>query len=113
MAQDASLAEKLFYHNLYLLACCSRPGAVAPGLVGNWIWTDLAPWHGIYMLNYNFQQTFWPAFVCNHAELAQPYFDRVCEIFPRCPEEHGVRLRQGCAGAPFQHDATIPSGATG
>ncbi len=81
-AQDAALAEGLFYRNLYLLACCSRPGAVAPGLLGNWIWSDLAPWHGIYMLNYNFEQEFWPAFICNHAELVQPYFDRFCQTFP-------------------------------
>lgn len=81
-ARDAELAEGLFYRNLYLLACCSRPGAVAPGLLGNWIWADLAPWHGIYMLNYNFEQEFWPAFICNHAELAQPYFDRFCQTFP-------------------------------
>jgi hypothetical protein len=100
-AQDASLAEKLFYHNLYLLACCSRPGAVAPSLVGNWIWADLAPWHGIYMLNYNFQQTFWPAFVCNHAELAQPYFDRFCETFPVALKNTSFAYGKDAPGATF------------
>jgi hypothetical protein len=82
-ANDASLAEQLFYRSLYLLACCSRPGVTAPGIYGNWIFTDYSAWKGLYMLNYNFQQQFWPAFICNHIELAQPYFDRVTETFPR------------------------------
>jgi len=99
--QDASLAEELFYHNLYLLACCARPGAVAPSLVGNWIWMDLAPWHGIYMLNYNFQQTFWPAFICNHAELVQPYFDRFCEIFPIAMKNTQFAYGKDAPGAVF------------
>ncbi len=101
LAADASLSENLFYHNLYLLACCSRPGAVAPSLMGNWIWTDLAPWHGIYMLNYNFQQTFWPAFVCNHVELAQPYFDRVCATFPNALKNTSFAFGKDASGASF------------
>lgn len=101
VAQDASLAEQLFYHNLYLLACCSRPGATAPGLLGNWIWTDLAPWHGIYMLNYNFEQTFWPAFICNHAELAQPYFERVCATFPVALKNTAFAYGPEAPGASF------------
>ncbi len=101
VGQDASLSEKLFYHNLYLLACCSRPGAVAPSLLGNWIWMDLAGWHGIYMLNYNFQQTFWPAFVCNHAELVQPYFDRFCETFPVALKNTTFAYGKDARGAVF------------
>ncbi|MBN1341808.1 MAG: hypothetical protein JXQ73_03970 [Phycisphaerae bacterium] len=101
LAQDASLSERLFYHNLYLLACCSRPGTVAPSLVGNWIWMDLAPWHGIYMLNYNFQQTFWPAFVCNHAELARPYFERFCQTFPVARKNTAFAYGKDARGAVF------------
>lgn len=101
LVQDAVLAERLFYHNLYFLACCSRPGAVATGLMGNWIWTDLAPWHGIYMLNYNFQQTFWPAFVCNHADLVQPYFDRVREVFPNARRNTLFAFGPDALGASF------------
>lgn len=99
--QDACLAEGLFYRNLYLLACCSRPGVVAPGLLGNWIWADLTPWHGIYMLNYNFEQTFWPAFICNHAELAQPYLDRFREIFPIALKNPSFAYGKDAPGAVF------------
>lgn len=99
--KDASLAEELFYRNLYLLACCSRPGAVAPSLMGNWIWMDLSPWHGIYMLNYNFEQTFWPAFICNHAELAHPYFDRFREVFPIALKNTSFAYGKDAPGAAF------------
>jgi len=101
MAKDASLAEELFYRNLYLLACCSRPGVTAPGLLGNWIFTDYSPWKGLYMLNYNFQQQFWPAFICNHSELAQPYFDRVTETLPRALRTTAAAFGSEAPGAFF------------
>jgi hypothetical protein len=101
MAKDASLAEQLFYRNLYLLACCSRAGVTAPGLLGNWIFTDHSPWRGVYMLNYNFQQQFWSAFICNHIELAQPYFDRVTETFPRALNTTAFAFGQEAPGAYF------------
>jgi hypothetical protein len=100
-AKDASLAEQLFYRNLYLLACCSRPGVTAPGLYGNWIFTDYTPWKGLYMLNYNFQQQFWSPFICNHIELAQPYFDRVTETFPRALTTTAFAFGQEAPGAYF------------
>lgn len=113
-AKDASLAEGLFYRNLYLLACCSRPGAVATGLNGNWMWNDLCPWHGIYMLNYNFQQTFWPTFICNHAELAEPYFDRFWETFPLALKNAPFAYGRDAVGAsfnvtdyPIRHDGLL------
>jgi alpha-L-fucosidase 2 len=101
LAQDAALAEELFYRNLYLLACCSRPGATAPGLFGNWVWSDYVAWHGLYMLNYNFQQTFWPAFICNHAELAQSYLDHVSEIIPRMQKNTAFAFGKDARGAYF------------
>ncbi|MBX7256970.1 MAG: hypothetical protein K1Y02_11465 [Candidatus Hydrogenedentes bacterium] len=115
--QDAALAEELFYRNVYLLGCCIRPGAVAPSLNGNWIWMDLAPWHGIYMLDYNFQQTFWPTFICNHADLAQPYFDRICQTFPIALKNTPFAYGKEAAGAtfnpgdyPIRHDGMLYAG---
>ncbi len=117
LAEDAILAEGLYYQNLYLLACCSRPGAVAPSLIGNWIWLDLAPWHGIYMLDYNFQQTFWPTFVCNHAELAEPYFDRFRQTFPLAMKNTPLAYGKDAKGAsfnpgdyPIRHDGLLYAG---
>ncbi|MBI5093386.1 MAG: hypothetical protein HZB26_13220 [Candidatus Hydrogenedentes bacterium] len=100
-AKDAALAEQLFYHNLYLLACCSRPGVTATGLLGNWIFADFSPWKGVYMLNYNFQQEFWPAFICNHAELAQPYFDHITETIPRALVTTPIAFGKDAPGAYF------------
>lgn len=114
IAKDASLAEELFYRNLYLLACCSKPGVTAPGLLGNWIFTDYSPWKGVYMLNYNFQQEFWPAFVCNHIELAQPYFAQVTETLPRALATTPIAFGQDAPGAyfsvtdyPFRRDTPL------
>jgi hypothetical protein len=53
------------------------------------------------MLNYNFQQEFWPAFVCNHVELAQPYFDHVTETLPRALKTTAAAFGPDAPGAFF------------
>jgi alpha-L-fucosidase 2 len=77
------LIERYWYSSLYLLACCSRTGQVAPGLWGNWI-TDPGhvAWHGDYTLNYNYQATFWGAFVSNHIELTDCYDKPLLDWMP-------------------------------
>ena len=71
----------------------------------------MAPWHGNYMLNYNFEQTFWPAFISNHAELAQPYLDRVSETFPMLKGTRRSLLAKD-ASEPPSPPTTIRSGTT-
>ena len=114
LRKQATLAEGLFYRNLYRLACCSRPHATAPGLFGNWIWNDYSVFHGNYTLDYNFEQTFWPAFITNHAELAEPYLDRISEILPRARRNAHAAFGDEVVGAfftfndyPIHHDEAL------
>lgn len=62
-----------WYGSLYVLASCSRPGNVAPGLWGNWITSTHMGWQGDYTLDYNYEAPFWAAFPTNHVSLADPY----------------------------------------
>ncbi|NNM84532.1 MAG: LamG domain-containing protein, partial [Phycisphaerales bacterium] len=67
------LVQDNYYGALYLLACCSRPGAVPPGLWGNLITSPQMGWQGDYTLDYNYEAPFWAAFPTNHVDLAQNY----------------------------------------
>lgn len=71
--------ERFWYGSLYTLACCTRPGCIAPGIYG--FATDDHPrWSGDYHLNYNFEHPFAALCVANHAELLDPY-ERVIQHF--------------------------------
>ena len=55
--------EEIWYQNQYFLACCLKPGTVAPGLFGNWTSGHIGTaWHGDYHMNYNTQQVWWGVF---------------------------------------------------
>ena len=70
--QDKTV-QSWWYGSLYVLASCSEPGNVAPGLWGNWITSTNAGWQGDYTLDYNYQAPFWAAFPTNHVELSDSY----------------------------------------
>jgi len=65
--------QSWWYGSLYVLASCSEPGNVAPGLWGNWITSTHMAWQGDYTLDYNYQAPFWAAYPTNHVGLADPY----------------------------------------
>jgi alpha-L-fucosidase 2 len=67
------LIQNNWYASLYLLACCSKSNCPPPGLWGNFISSTGMYWEGDYTLDYNVQATFWVAYACNHAELADNY----------------------------------------
>ncbi|UVI27354.1 glycosyl hydrolase family 95 catalytic domain-containing protein [Paenibacillus spongiae] len=67
------LLEKFWYGSHYIMACCSRNKAFAPGLFGSWITTDSPAWAGDYHLNYNYQAPWWGVYSSNHIELSEPY----------------------------------------
>ena len=73
--------ERIWYHNQYFLACCLRPGKIAPGLFANWMSGEIGTaWHGDYHLDYNAEQVYWGVFSSNHAEQHLPYLE-FCEHF--------------------------------
>ncbi len=101
--------EALWYRNQYVLACCLKPGKVAPGLFGNWTSDQIGTaWHGDYHMNYNTQQVWWGVFSSNHAEQHEPYTRLVESLMPMA--EWNARVQFGLPGAYFPHSAyPVPS----
>ncbi len=101
--------EALWYQNQYFLACCLKPGKVAPGLFGNWTSGKIGTaWHGDYHMNYNTQQVWWGVFSSNHAEQHEPYVRLVENLMPMA--EWNARVQFGLPGAYFPHTAyPVPS----
>lgn len=101
--------EQIWYRNQYFLACCLKPGKVAPGLFGNWSTGKIGTaWHGDYHMNYNTQQVWWGVFSSNHAEQHEPYTRLVESLMPMA--EWNARVQFGLPGAYFPHTAyPVPS----
>ena len=90
--------RNVFYRSLYFLRCVSKPGVQAAGLFAGLI-NSTPAWHGDYHSNYNSWQTFWPAYVCNQIELAEPFERLVSEYLPR--GRWFARQTYDCGGAHF------------
>ncbi|MFN7937344.1 MAG: hypothetical protein U0R19_28720 [Bryobacteraceae bacterium] len=101
--------EAMWYRNQYFLACCLKPGVVAPGLFGNWTSGNIGTaWHGDYHMNYNTQQVWWGVFSSNHVEQHEPYTRLVESLMPMA--EWNARVQFGMPGAYFPHSAyPVPS----
>lgn len=101
--------EQIWYRNQYFLACCLKPGKIAPGLFGNWSSGRIGTaWHGDYHMNYNTQQVWWGVFSSNHAEQHEPYTRLVENLMPIA--EHSAKVQFGLPGAYFPHSAyPVPS----
>lgn len=66
--------EEAWYLGLYLFGSTSRPGKQAPGLQGVWNQYTRPTWHTDYHGDGNVEIYYWPAYTCNHLELAEPYY---------------------------------------
>ena len=66
------LEELYFQFGRYLLISCSRTESVPANLQGLWTPHLWSPWRGNYTVNINLEENYWPAFVANMAETAQP-----------------------------------------
>ena len=75
------LLEQYWYGSLYVVACCSREGKVAPGLIGNWKTSGRG--RNAIALNYNFEAPYFITYASNHAELTPPYYQTIYEILPK------------------------------
>ncbi|MBI2941930.1 MAG: hypothetical protein HYY04_15990 [Chloroflexi bacterium] len=92
------LTQQWFFSQ-YLLACCWRPGRLAPGLFGPWAWEDCPGWGNDYHWDYNMQQAIWGAFSSNHLEQTVPYDDAALALLPTAQKDaHEV---YGIDGAKF------------
>ena len=70
--QSRYLEELYFQFGRYLLIASSRTDGVPANLQGLWTPHLWSPWRGNYTVNINLEENYWPAFVANMAEMAQP-----------------------------------------
>jgi hypothetical protein len=92
--------QNWWYRQLYYFRCLSKPGAYAIALQGGY--NSKANWHGTWTMNYNAQQTFWPAFSTNHVERTEPFIELVNEFHPRA--RWYARTVFDCEGAVTPHN---------
>lgn len=70
---DNRYLEALYtQYGRYLLISSSRTPGVPANLQGLWSPHLRSPWRGNYTVNINLEENYWPAFVSNLAEMAQP-----------------------------------------
>jgi alpha-L-fucosidase 2 len=69
---DPALAALYFNFGRYLLISSSRPGGLPANLQGIWAQAIQTPWNCDWHLDINVQMNYWPAEMCNLAELAEP-----------------------------------------
>ena len=70
--QTPYLEEQYFQFGRYLLISSSRTKNVPANLQGLWAPQLWSPWRGNYTVNINLEENYWPAFVANMAEMAEP-----------------------------------------
>ena len=70
--QSRYLEELYFQFGRYLLISSSRTDNVPANLQGLWTPHLWSPWRGNYTVNINLEENYWPAFVANMTEMAQP-----------------------------------------
>jgi len=102
---DPALAALYFQYGRYLLIASSRPGTQPANLQGIWN-EDMSPsWGSKYTTNINAEMNYWPAEVCNLAELHQPLFGLIAD----CVEtgRRTARVHYGCRGWVLHHNTDI------
>ena len=74
--KGSSYLETLYFqYGRYLLISCSRTKGVPANLQGLWTPYLWSPWRGNYTMNINLEENYWPVFVANLAEMAEPLDD--------------------------------------
>jgi len=77
---DPELAALYFNFGRYLLISASRPGGLPTNLQGIWAEAIQTPWNGDWHLDINVQMNYWPAEMCNLAELSDPLHSLVLSL---------------------------------
>jgi alpha-L-fucosidase 2 len=74
---DPALELLYFQFGRYLLISSSRPGGPPANLQGIWNALLRPSWRSNYTTNINLQMNYWPAEVCNLAEMQEPLRDHI------------------------------------
>jgi hypothetical protein len=93
--------EKTWYRNLFALACQIKPGAMAPGLVGNIVPWETSSWHGTFTVNMNTQKMFLSSVPTNHPEWIDCYADWLDHMKPSF--RHLAKITFGLKGIHSPH----------
>ncbi|WP_218672292.1 glycoside hydrolase N-terminal domain-containing protein [Paenibacillus sp. 32352] len=103
--EDTGLTELYFHYGRYLLISSSRPGTIPANLQGIWNDSYVPPWDSKYTININIQMNYWPAEVCNMAELHFPLFDHLDRMLPQGQET--ARVQYGARGFMCHHNTDL------
>ena len=82
-----------FQYGRYLLISSSRTPGVPANLQGLWTPHLWSPWRGNYTVNINLEENYWPAFVANLAEMAEPL-----DLFVQALAENGKHTAKNYYG---------------
>ena len=95
IATDNQLVATYFQFGRYLLICSSQPDNTNPSnLQGIWNEKMYPSWDSKYTTNINLEMNYWPAEVCNLAELNEPLFKLIREVY-----EQGKQTARDMYGA--------------
>lgn len=89
----------------YLLISSSRPGTLPANLQGIWCKDIESPWGSKYTININTEMNYWPAVMCNLAEMEEPLFDLLERMVPNGRET--AKSMYGCRGFTAHHNTDI------
>lgn len=91
---DPGLAMLYFQYGRYLLVSSSRPGTQPANLQGIWNDSLNPPWGSKYTININTEMNYWPAYITNLAETAEPLLALVKDL-----SETGAKMAREHYGA--------------
>jgi alpha-L-fucosidase 2 len=81
-SDDPAFAALYFQYGRYLMISGTNENSMPLNLQGLWANQVQTPWNGDYHLNINLQMNYWPAEVCNLAELHKPLIDFTQSLVP-------------------------------
>lgn len=99
---DTGLLVQYFQFGRYLLISSSRPGSLPANLQGKWNESITPPWDSKYTININTEMNYWPAELCNLAEMQEPLFDLIDNF--REPGRRTAREMYGARGIVAHHN---------
>ena len=102
---DPQLIALFFQFGRYLLISSSRPGTLPATLQGIWNDSVAPPWDSKYTININTEMNYWPAEVCNLAEMHLPLFDLVDRM--RASGRETARKLYGASGSVAHHNTDL------
>ena len=103
--EDTGLFALYFNYGRYLLISSSRPGSLPANLQGIWNQEFFPPWGCKYTTNINVQMNYWPAEVCNLAELHEPLFALLERA--RVTGREVAQRMYGCRGFVLHHNLDL------